>query len=203
MSIFRYQSVHIQFLRDNYVSTSRKDITVMFNAQFGASVSEASIAHILSRQGIKSGRDSKFAPGHNVWNKGKQGVTLGNAGSFKQGHNYNTRAADIGTTHVKDGTIRVKIAQPSKWVRLHVKLWEAENGPLPASHSILFKDRDKLNCVLENLFLVTPSMMQYLTSMDFQNCAQEDADSIRLIAAIQSKVKAAIKAKLLVKKDLV
>jgi HNH endonuclease len=37
----------------------------------------------------------------------------------------------------------------------HIRLWEDANGPVPKTHVVAFKDGDSLNCVLENLELLT------------------------------------------------
>jgi hypothetical protein len=48
----------------------------------------------------------------------------------------------------------IRLAQ-SKWIKYHRHLWEQANGPVPAGCIVVFKDGDTLNCVLENLELIT------------------------------------------------
>lgn len=78
---------------------------------------------------------------------------------FKKGHvPHNTKE--------KNGVISIRKDRNGyeyKWVRvsknnwqlLHRVLWEKANGPIPKGHIVRFKDGDSMNCVIENLELIS------------------------------------------------
>ena len=43
----------------------------------------------------------------------------------------------------------------SKWIVLHVHLWNTAFGKIPKGYIIRFKDGDTLNCILDNLEMIT------------------------------------------------
>ena len=55
----------------------------------------------------------------------------------------------------KDGYVEIKIAEPNVFKLKHRLIWENEIGPIPAGHNIQFKDGNRLNCELENLYIIT------------------------------------------------
>jgi hypothetical protein len=64
-----------------------------------------------------------------------------------------------------DGYLRIKIRErvegdgkgwnPEIWPPVHRRNWEKLNGPVPAGHIVVFKDRNKEHCEVENLELIT------------------------------------------------
>jgi len=94
---------------------------------------------------------SQFRPGLTPWNKGKPGTTglhpNCRATQFKKGRkpeearNYQP----IGSLRInKDGYLERKVTDnPSlvparRWVAVHRLAWEAEHGPVPAGHIVVF-----------------------------------------------------------------
>jgi hypothetical protein len=59
----------------------------------------------------------------------------------------------------KDGYtwIKISITSPKRkaWKEKHRWLWEQANGPIPEGMVIIFLDRDRRNCELENLALIS------------------------------------------------
>jgi hypothetical protein len=41
------------------------------------------------------------------------------------------------------------------WPLLHRKVWADRHGPIPPKHIVTFKDRNRSNCSIENLELIT------------------------------------------------
>lgn len=54
-----------------------------------------------------------------------------------------------------DGYIEMKIQDPNKWALKHRFVWEHFHGPIPEGHNIQFKDGNKENCSLDNLYLIS------------------------------------------------
>ena len=57
----------------------------------------------------------------------------------------------------------IKTADPDVWEREHRAIWEAENGPVPQGHRIIFADGNKSNFDLDNLLLVSRSELSVMT----------------------------------------
>ena len=109
----------------------------------------------------------QFKPGLVPWNKGMRGFdpVLGR-GLYRPG-NRSPQALPIGTTRVRGASKRdadarlyleKKIAEPSKWIRVHRLVWEAANGSVkpgyivvfkPGTHSVIEEEitLDKLECI--------------------------------------------------------
>lgn len=144
---------------------SRKQLTLAFNDRFNVQKEVSHIIKCLANHGIFSGRTGHYAKG--------------TSGSIKP----------IGCKTLKNGYVKVKIAQPDVWVCEHIKVWSDKHGPVPDKHYIIFKDDDKLNCDISNLALVSPSELRYLDGLEFKGCPEEYRDVLLLIAKIQTKTK--------------
>ena len=55
----------------------------------------------------------------------------------------------------QDGYIEVKTEEPNIFKLKHRLVWEKEFGEIPAGHNSQFKDGNRLNCELENLYIIT------------------------------------------------
>ena len=53
------------------------------------------------------------------------------------------------------GYIEVKVAEPNRWMLKHRLAWEQANGPIPPGHNVQFRNGNKLDCRLDNLYLIT------------------------------------------------
>lgn len=101
----------------------------------------------------------RYQKGHSPANKGKKmspelyakcAPTM-----FKKGRpSLNKRP--VGSERVNvDGYIEMKIQEPNKWVLKHRFVWEHFHGPIPEGHNVQFKDGNKENCSLDNLYLIS------------------------------------------------
>lgn len=154
--IHRYTKEQVDYLKSICTGRTRQEIHTLFNQKFGLSVTFGSIRSAMSRYGIKNklqGYNSQFRNGHQPWNKGKKGLFFGDRDNwFKKGdEHYN--ALPVGSESVKEGYVWVKVAQPSEWERKHLKIWRDEHGEIPDGKLIRFKDGNKMNVVLSNLFM--------------------------------------------------
>lgn len=120
---------------------------------------------LAGRTDGKRGGEGRFKPGHKTWNAGMKGWSPAGteATRFKKGemhgaaqHNY----VPIGSHRIsKDGYLERKVNDDHpaahRWVSVHILIWSEANGPVPPSHTVVFKDGNKQRIVLENLEMIS------------------------------------------------
>ncbi|EBP8539850.1 HNH endonuclease [Salmonella enterica] len=154
MARFIFTAQMKAWMRANYMLPLGA-LTIAFNHRFGTTCSNEAINGFRKRLGLTTGRSGCFLPGHVPANKGKQGLTKANRGSFGSGHRLHNAMCPGDEALTKDGYIKVKVAEPDKWELKHRLVWEQHNGEIPKGGVIRFIDDNRLNCVIENLMLVT------------------------------------------------
>ena len=103
----------------------------------------------------KSGPCAQFAKGRPAWNKGLKGVMRGGeATQFKPGQLPHNTKYDGCISVRADGYKYIRL-ELKKWVLYHRYLWEQTYGPIPPGMILVFKDRNPLNCDLDNLELIS------------------------------------------------
>ena len=202
MSNCKYNAEHIKFIAANILGRSFKELTDMFNKQFGMDLKVSAMISLSDRHGLHNGRDTRlnkgyeptqFRKGHVPANKGQKGISYPGMKytQFKKGsksHNW----VPLGSERItKDGYIQVKIDDGKfqhNWKGKHILIWEAGNGPVPKGYAIIFGDRNKLNFELDNLILVSRKQLVRLNKL---HLIQDDADLTRtgiIIANIYNKI---------------
>ncbi len=102
-----------------------------------------------------------FVKGNIPFNRGRKGTHFSPATEFKKGNiPGNTKydgAIAIRHSHFKRGGPPYKWIRVSKakWKMLHVYNWEKANGKVPSGYIVVFKDKDTMNCDIQNLELIT------------------------------------------------
>ena len=150
-----YTQTEKDWLRDNVVGNSYKEVTEGFNEAFGLQLKQTQISGSIKRYGLCNGRDCRFKKSHVSFNKGKKGVGGWAPTNFKKGHvpwNYKP----VGSERINtDGYAAVKVADPKKWREKHAVIWESINGPIPKGHVVVFGDGNKQNFSPDNLILIS------------------------------------------------
>lgn len=160
-----YTAEHINFIAANIKGRSYRELTDMFNQQFGMKLKASTMIGLACRHGLHNERDCRFNTGYEPtqfkkgcipWNKGTKGVmTGGKQTQFKKGQkpwNYKP----VGTERINaDGYVEIKIADPKTWKGKHLIIWESVHGPIPKGNVLIFADGDKLNVTLDNLMLIS------------------------------------------------
>lgn len=154
----------IKFIREKYRRLPLKDLAAAFVARFGREKTAGQIRNFIHNHGIESGRTGCFEKGHMTWNSGTKGMGLTgpNSGSFRKGH-VPKNLKPLGTERInKYGYIEIKVAErnpytghPTRYRLKHQMVWESVNGPAPEGHIVIFRDGDKMNCVIENLACIS------------------------------------------------
>ena len=143
---------------------SSVELTKMFNAKFGTSVSYAAMKVMRRR----------FAP-RSRYSHEALGVAL-----------RERFQATVGTEKTQsDGYIMVKVAGiPGyrSWVYKHRLIWESHYGPCPKDHMICFLDNDKTNVSLDNLMAINRKMSKFLRTKKIPPLILKDPEAGKMIA---------------------
>ena len=106
--------------------------------------------------------NGRFTKGHKTWNKGKKGWVQGGRSKetrFKPGQRSNTRRPIGAERNTIDGILLRKVSDTghklTDWRPVHVLVWEAEHGPVPDEHIVIFKDGNRRNFDISNLECIT------------------------------------------------
>ena len=151
----RYTEEEKRFLRESIAGRSYKEVTGLFNKEFGTDFEVGRIGGAIKRLGLANGRDCRFYAGMVTWNEGRKGIRVSPGTEFKKGH-IPKNHHPVGAERVNvGGYIEIKVAEPRKWVLKHRRVWELERGPIPRGHAVIFADGDRENVSIDNLLLVT------------------------------------------------
>ena len=157
-----YSEEMIEWLRDFVPGHSRKQINAAFNDRFGTNLSVSQTTGAYKNRGFKTGKTGRFEKGMVSWCKGKkqtdfltpEQIERTKATRYKPGsvpHNKKPVRSERVNIY---GYIEIKIAEPSVWELKHRYVWQQAYGPIPERHAIIFKNRNQLDCSLDNLLLV-------------------------------------------------
>lgn len=155
------------FIAENYYGITTADLTERFNKHFGVGFKWTAIASYKKRNDLRNGIDARFKKGQPSHNKGKKMPPCTyekvKGTMFKKGSvpkNYRP----VGSERISvDGYIEIKVEDPNVWKLKHRVMWEQVNGQIPENHALIFLDGDPLNCVVENLKLITRSELLAMT----------------------------------------
>ena len=124
----------------------RKSVAFLSEIGKRTSMSQASIAH-------------RFRKGHKPANKGKRmspetysrvAPTMFRKGNVPANHR------PVGSERVNvDGYVEIKMAEPNKWRQKHRVVWEQEYGPIPKGSNIQFRNGNRQDIRIENLYLIS------------------------------------------------
>lgn len=132
--------------------------------KFGVKKSAEYMASAI-RRFVDGGKSTRYVKGSIPANKGRKMPYNANSARtrFKTGnmpHNTHPVGTIIKTS---DGYLAKKVSAiphggfKRNWRLLQRIVWEEHNGKIPAGYSVIFKDRNPLNCSIENLQIVNRS----------------------------------------------
>lgn len=148
------------------------------------------------RRGSPIGVNGRFQKGITPWNKGMHYTAGGRSAEtrFKPGERRGVAVElykPIGTERIsKDGYLERKINDglplQKRWRAVHLLVWEAAHGPLPAGHAIAFKDGDKRHIQLDNLELITRAELMRRNTI--HSYPKEIAQLVQLRSAVTRQI---------------
>jgi len=115
---------------------------------------------------IHYGKKHRYTKGSTPFNKGRkmaeyvsqESIDKIKKTTFKKGNLPHNTLSDGAVTLRKDKSgvayYYYRISK-AKWIPYHHKLWSDVHGEIPKGYIVVFKDRNTLNCKLENLELIT------------------------------------------------
>lgn len=108
---------------------------------------------------------------------------------FRKGHQpHNTKEDGAITIRPDNRGVNYKWIRISlnNWKMLHVKVWEDANGPAPKGKVIAFRNKDTMDCRLENLMLLTRKENMLRNSV--HNYGPEIAKAVQLRGALNRQI---------------
>lgn len=184
----------LQYLRENYATTTQPELRVELKARFGLDLTRVALNQALKKYGISCDRTGQFVAGGASWNKGKTGYMGANRTSFEKGHLPHNHKPLWSERVSKDGYIEISVPEtnphtgfPTRYKSKHLWLWEQANGPLPPKHAVIFADGDNRNFALENLLCVSRTLLLILNLHDYKKQPAELKPSILALAKLEAE----------------
>ena len=174
----KYTDEERNFLYKFIPGHTYKEIVEAYNKKFEEPITISRLKGYIANHKLNTGRTGRFEKGNIPYNKGKHTLTVGRMSEtqFKKGH-LPHNAKPMGYERItRDGYIEVKIAErPNRetgeknFKAKHHLVWEAVNGKIPKGHIVIFLDGNPLNCLIENLALVSRAEHLQLTRQNLRN----------------------------------
>lgn len=178
---YHFTDEMLKELKELYPNTLTEELAERYNCSLSA------IYHRAYKLGIKKskefvaeisrehssrpdhgGKKTRFKKGTVPPNKGRrmheymsrEAIERTKATRFKKGH-IPKNHKPIGHERVTvDGYVEVKVRDQSSKENFELKhrlVWEEHNGPIPEGYNIQFKDGDRQNCKIDNLYMISRS----------------------------------------------
>lgn len=201
-----YSESELAWIHEHH-TWSRKDLHQAFVQKFNRTdVSQSNLTSLCKRKGWLTGRDGRFVPGQESWNKGKSMPSHPNSArtQFKKGQEpHNTK--HLGHRRIsKDGYVEVSVAETNphtgyqrRYVQEHRHRWEQANGPVPEGHALKCLDGDRTNTEPSNWEAVPRGMLPRLsgrwTGLPYDSAPAELKPTIMATAKLAHAANAARK----------
>lgn len=194
--MFRYTKEQKQFLRENVVGRSYRELMDTFNEHFDTNISYTQIKDVLHRMRLSNGRDGGFKKGNTPHNKGrprtewmtKEGIEQMKKTEFKRGCTP-LNLLPIGSETICHGNDYVYIKnEEGRWQLKSRWVYEKHYGMIPEGYKVTFVDGDKHNFDINNLMLITTSEQAIMNNLGLYSKDAELNKSGILIAKVLNKI---------------
>lgn len=142
---------------------------------------------------IKGGIPHRYKKGHEPFNKGKkmspEVYEKVKVSMFKKGNRPSNWKPDGSVVERTDSTGRKYLyykVKDSHWILYHHKIWKDVNGSIPKGCILRFKDGNSMNCILDNLELI--SMVDNMSKNTIERFPSELQQVIKLKSKLKTKI---------------
>lgn len=153
------------FLKELYPEHTNAEIAKILNISESSVSAQAFKLKLFKTEEFhrEKRKATQFQKGNISHNKGKkwdefmskEGQKNSRKTTFKKGHASHNRKP-VGYERINvDGYIEVKASEPRTFKLKHRVIWEQHHGKIPAGYNIQFRDKNPLNCTIENLYIIS------------------------------------------------
>lgn len=148
----------IRIISELYPDTSNQAIADKIGRSASAIKNLAIKYDLKKSKSYKESNPGCFKKGQKSWNKGLKKYMGPNRTSFKKDNkpaNYKPMGTISIRYHRKDERTYKYIKTENGWILLQRYNWEKHNGRIPENCIVTLKDKDPMNCNIENLELIS------------------------------------------------
>lgn len=144
-------------------------------------------------------RMSQFKKGDAPVNKGKKMEDFLSPETIAKFRSYQFKKGNIPHNAKKEGDGAISIRKDSKghfykyiriskakWELLHRQIWQQHHGEIPDGHVIIFKDKDSMNCCIDNLEMI--SMEEHMLRNSKHDYPEEIVPTLALINRLEKTI---------------
>lgn len=182
-----------EYIEANYEGVGHQAMADKIRKEFGQEYTKQRIKTYYANHDLNSGLTGHFQKGQTSHNKGikmspevyeKAAATM-----FRKG-NKPHNAVPVGTIVLATiGYYKEKVAEPDVWEFCHIKAWKEANGEIPDGMMVSFKDGNRENWGIDNLFMITNEENGYLNSNHMRSECGELTEAAANVARLKLKVR--------------
>jgi hypothetical protein len=175
-----------EFIRSEASGRLQKGNTPHASVQFRFQKGQTPANKGLRRPGWSPGRmsETQFRKGQRTGMARKNWKPIGTILPDHEGYQrIKVREAIHGKEATGFGNTKV-------WPLLNRHTWEQNRGPIPPGHAVAFKDKNRQNCAIENLELISRKELARRNHMwNPENMPRELAEAIQLNSALRRQIR--------------
>ena len=198
-----WSETQIALLHQHYPTSRAEDLKKIIGKSIKSIYAKANVLGIKKDPQYKSDmirwadkNRGVFQKGNVPFNKGKkwseymspEGRKRLEATTFKKGNINHKNTFDGNVTIRRDSRgyyyKQIRLSK-SVWQKYHQYIWEQVNGKIPDGMLVVFKDKDTMNCNIENLELITRK--ENMVRNTIHRYPKELITTIRILANVKSK----------------
>lgn len=146
---------------------------------------------------INAGAKYRFPKGNKPHNKGRKLSDYVDKATIEKIKNTTFKKGSVPHNTKHDGAISLRCDKSgikyyfiriskAKWIPYHHYLWTEANGPITKGNIVVFKDKNSLNCKLENLECIT--RFENMMRNTFQRYPTEIKQTIKTITKLKKLI---------------
>lgn len=198
-----WNSERVERLKELYPNHTNEEIAQILGTTYSAVNGIAFKLRLFKSKEFKFQCASKsfFPKGHQPMNKGRKQteymsdaqIEKTKATRFKKGC-IPKNHKEVGYERItRDGYIEVKTAEPNVFELKHRLVWIEHNGEIPPGYNIQFKDGNKQNICIDNLYMISRSEQMKTQNSMYARYPEDVQYLIKLKGALNRQINKATK----------